>query len=154
MRRWLRKLRGLAGLGAVGAFGGAVFGLVWGLVELLGGPGIVHLPLSFYVAAWSALGATGSIGFGILLSATAGDRRLEDLNPWHARLLGGIVGALSPLALQALVAGSLPTLVVALLASAICGTVGMGAASGLLAIAQGALDQDALPTLDDELLLE
>ena len=154
MKRWWKKLRGLLGLGAVGGLGGAVFGLAWGLVELLGAPGLVHASLPVYMAIWGVLGATASAGFGALLSATAGGRRLEELNPWHARLLGGLVGAASPVLLQLLLVGALPGMTVTLLASAICGTVGLGAASGLLEIAQRAPAHDALPPVPDGHVLE
>lgn len=138
MKAFFRKLRGLFGLSVLGAGAGGIFGAAWGLLELLLlSPGL-RPPFLFYMIGWGVVGAMATAGFGLLLATTSGRRRLEDVSPWRARLLGGIAGAAGPVLLNLLVPAIVFPAGIGLLIAAVGGAVGAGLASALIAVAKTA----------------
>ncbi|MBT8488902.1 MAG: hypothetical protein HKN72_10250 [Gemmatimonadetes bacterium] len=149
MKRWFHRLRGLLGLGTLGGFLGAGIGGGWFLVEsLMGGPEVFMLSLTALASIWGLLGAATGVGFGMLLTATSGRRRLEEVSLWRAGFLGAAAGAVCPLLAASLIVGSAPPLGIGLWFVGIGGCFGGGLGAGLLQIAKGAQDAEHLPSAE------
>lgn len=154
MKGWLRRLRGLLGLGALGGIAGALIGVGWVMVEiLLGGSSTFRPSVGTMSAVWGVVGASTGVGFGILLTATSGRRRLEDVTYGRAALLGGIAGAVCPIIVGSVVAGSLPPLGIGLWLAGVGGCVGAGVGAGLVGVAKRAQRRDALHSADPSPLI-
>lgn len=155
MKHWFRRLRGLLGVGTIGGIVGALIGGGWFLVESsMGGPGAFRLSLSALVSVWGLLGAATGVGFGMLLTATSGRRRLEEVGLGRAAALGAVAGALCPLVVASLMVGSAPPLGIGLWFLGVGGSVGAGLGAGLLRVAQGAQDAERLTSAEAGRLLE
>lgn len=154
MKALFRKLRGLLGLGIVGGVAGGLFGAFWGLLEILVLSPDLRPQFLFYMAGWGVVGAMATTGFGLLLTTTSGRRRLEDVSPWRARLLGAVAGAAGPAVLHFLVPSVFLPGAIGLLVAAVGSVVGAGLASAMIAVAKTAPDAPELVPDRDNPLLE
>ena len=153
MNRLLQRIRGLLGLAGVGAVGGGLLGAIWSAVEsVVLAPGVQVL-LVVNVATWALVGATTALGFGLLLTSTTGHRRLEDVSPWRARLLGAVAGGVGALFLLLAQAASAPLPLILVVGGAMA-VLGSSLGSVLIGVAQSADTDDAVAAAGDPELLE
>jgi uncharacterized membrane protein len=155
--RWRRRLRGLAGLGTVGAAIGASAGGSWFAVTgFLSGSFAPALVASAAVV-YGVFGAFSATALGALLVATRTGRSLRDIGTGWAGLVGGVAGALFPLAINLWMVGSLgPLRAVALFLPIMArlGLLGATLTAGLVAVAK-LEDRGALKSSDRlQLLVE
>ena len=149
----LHRLRGLLGLGIIGGCVGVLFGPVAMLLNshpMFGA--IFGWGLSTSVAGWGLFGALAGAGFGLVLTITAGRRRLPQLDFWGAALLGGAVGLALPVLFGPQLSWMFPSLVAVLPRTALCGVFGMLLGSGLVAVAKEA-DRRELPSAESTPML-
>ncbi len=145
MKKWLQKVRGAIGIGLTWAVGwapvGAVTGLVTGLV--LGFP-LVGIAVN-YAELFGVLGFIGGTMFSTVLRIADGHRRFDQLSLPRFAVWGGLGGlSLGALAVTAGVVGlgGITPLTVVVVSAA--GLLGAGSATGSLALARRADDQELL----------
>lgn len=137
MNGFLRRLRGILGLGLTGGVIGALFGPVAVLLSnhpLFGSVLEWGLPTS--VTGWALFGALSGSGFGVMLTLTAGRRRLDQLSFWKAALLGGAIGVAVPVLVGPQLTWLIPSLMAVVPRTVLCGVFGMLLGSGLVAVAK------------------
>lgn len=134
---WFRRVRGLAGLGLIG---GAVWGLAAaGLTAISARAEWGTAPtLNVMVGAGfgAFLGASSTVGFGILLALTARGRRLDELSVVRSMLMCGAIAALVPVLLMTAVRGEVPAIDVLAQEIGIFGSFGALVGGSLVAVAR------------------
>lgn len=105
---------------------------------------------------WGLFGALAGSGFGLVLTAIAGRRRLQELSFWRTAVLGGVIGVGLSFGLSFLTGPPLASmsLVGVLSQATMGGAFGMLLGSGSVAVAKEAENRELLSTSDASLLLE
>ncbi len=145
MGKWLQRIRGAIGIGLTWAVGWAPVGAVTGLVAgvFLGFPlGVIA---TNYAVMFGVLGFTGGTLFSTLLRIAEGRRRFDELSLPRFAVSGGAGGLLLGIlavTLGLVGLGGITPLTVSVVAAA--GLLGVGSATGSLALARKADDQELL----------
>ncbi len=153
--RFLRRLRGLAGLGVVGGCLGALVGAGYAVLKPFLVGSAVGLSIAASASGWGVFGAFAGTGFGLVLTLTAGRRRLHELNFWKAAILGGAIGLSLPVVWFG---GQFAWAVLSVRGiwplAAACGVFGMLLGSGFVAVAKEVDRRDLSPSHAASPLLE
>ena len=150
MKKWVQRIRGAIGIGLTWAVGWAPVGAVTGLII-----GVVFgLPLggiaANYAELFGVLGFIGGTMFSTVLRIADGRHRFDQLSLPRFALWGAVGGlSLSALAVTAGVVGlgGITPLTVVVVSAA--GLLGAGSATGSLALARKADDQELLAAGQD-----
>lgn len=136
MNKLLHRVRGLVGLGVVGGCLGALVGGGYAVLKPVLFGSVLGLGVAASATGWGVFGAFAGTGFGLVLTMTAGRRRLHELNFWKAAILGGIVGVALPVVwFGGQFAWALLSLKGIWPLAAACGAFGTLLGSGLVAVA-------------------
>jgi len=137
---WLRKLRGILGLGGIGAVLGAFGGAAWSLATSLSfgyvDPGFITMAAT----VWGTFGAFCGAGFGVALVAFSSRRSLDQLGVASSALIGGLLGAVFPLAFNLLLSGPMPLYLIKLMlpVMGVCAALGATLSTGMVLAAKRA----------------
>ncbi len=165
MKKWLKRIRGAVGMGLTWAVAwggvGAIIGLATGIYSAVWGtgtssliftflsptiPGLIFGSALFGSVFFAMCGFAGGAAFSVVLSATEGRRRFDEMSlprfaAWGA--VGGFLLAM-PMFLPVLLAATGPPALYWFGTSVVVALLGAGSAAGSLALARRADDRELL----------
>ncbi len=135
-RGWFKRIKSILTLGGIGA---AFTGLAAGAWTLLSGIASGYLmgeQVLASVLVWGFFGGFSVTGFATALWALRSRRQLHDISLFWTALVGGVMGALAPLAVSVFIGGSWIPLLSDLPILGGFAALGAGLTTGIVVIAQ------------------